>query len=103
MKPDSEVKVIHSVMLAPLVFLLALSPQLGLFAQNTWNLDGNFLTPGQFLGSTNFEAVDMRAGNMRVLRIEPDPRGALAGNIIGGFISNRVEQPGSGGNVIAGG
>ena len=72
-------------------------------AQNTWNLDGNFVVPGLFLGSTNFEAVDFRVGNIRVLRIEPDPRDAQAGNIIGGFIGNRVDQPGSGGNVIGGG
>lgn len=72
-------------------------------AQTLWSSSGNFVLPGMFLGSTNFEAIDFRAGNVRVLRLEPDPRGALAGNLVGGFISNRVEQPGSGGNVIAGG
>lgn len=72
-------------------------------AQTAWNSSGNFVLPGMFLGSTNFEAIDFRAGNARVLRLEPDPRGSLAGNLIGGFTGNRVEQPDSGGNVIAGG
>src|SRR5689334_23540857 len=86
---------------ALLLFLTVNSHCFSVLAQASWNLDGNFVLPGLFLGSTNFEAVDFRAGNARVLRLEPDPRGALSGNIIGGFISNRVEQPGSGGNVIA--
>jgi len=76
-------------------------------AQNTWNLDGNFVAPGQFLGSTNFQApVDFVAGGMRVLRLEPDGRTNgtdLSGNVIGGFAGNFVEQPGSGANFIGAG
>src|SRR5439155_16855861 len=43
---------------------------------------------------------------MRVWRLEADPRtnvGGLSGNLIGGFIGNLIEQPGSGGNFIGGG
>src|SRR5437762_3650400 len=75
---------------AILLVLLTLNSYLPFaYAQNTWNLDGNFVSPGQFLGSTNFEAVELKAGGMRVLRLEPDARtniGGLSGNLIGGFI-----------------
>ena len=80
--------------------LLALK---GFGQTNTWNVDGNLVSPGQFLGSTNFAAVDLKAGGMRVLRLEPDSRtnvGGLSGNLIGGFINNLIEQPSSGGDFI---
>lgn len=90
--------------LASLLVLLTLSPQCPtLLAQSSWNLDGNFVAPGQFLGSTNNQPVEFWADGYRIFRVEPDPRGAMAGNIVGGYISNRVEQPDSGGNVIVGG
>jgi len=85
------------------LFVIVCAAALRVSAQGTWNLDGNFVLPGQFLGSTNFEAVEIWADSYRILRLEPDPGGAFAGNIVGGFISNRVEQPDSGGNVIVGG
>ena len=88
-----------------IVLALVCGASLHASAQGTWNLDGNFVLPGQFLGSTNFEAVDVRVNGLRGWRVEPDPRpGGLSPNVIGCFISNRVEQSsGSGGNAIVGG
>jgi trimeric autotransporter adhesin len=75
----------------------------GLGAGNFWQLSGNNVASGQFLGSTNNQPVEIRVNGTRVFRLEPDSRGLGAGNLIGGFIGNTILQPGSGGNVIAGG
>jgi hypothetical protein len=101
-KTKNHASMKHRIILT-LGCLLAL-PSLG--QTNTWNVDGNFVSPGQFLGSTNFQSVELKAGGMRVLRLEPDSRtnvGGLSGNLIGGFINNAIEQPGSGGDFIGGG
>src|ERR1043165_7191781 len=83
---------------------LFLSGNAALVAQTgTWALTGNSVAPGQFLGSTNNQPVELWADGYRILRLEPDPGNAFGGNIVGGCISNRVDQPGSGGNVISGG
>ncbi len=78
----------------------------GFNASNFWQTGGNTGTSptnGNFLGTIDFQPVELWVGGLRGLRIEPDPRGAQAANIIGGYISNAVEQPGSGGDVIVGG
>ena len=77
----------------------------GLAAGQFWQLGGNAGTTPilNFLGTTDNQALQLRANGVRVLRLEPDPRGAFAGNLIGGFNNNAVQQPGSGGNVIGGG
>ena len=76
---------------------------------NAWKTTGNTGTSpnnGNFIGTTDFQALELKAGGMRVLRLEPDSRtnvGGLSGNLIGGFINNAVEQPGSGANFIGSG
>jgi hypothetical protein len=72
---------------------------------DVWHTTGNFgTTPGtSFLGTSDNLPMDMRVNNTRVLRLEPDPRGLNAGNVIGGHPENQVQQPGSGGNAIGGG
>jgi hypothetical protein len=55
---------------------------------NAWTLNGNNVSPGQFLGSTNNAAVEMMAYGSRALRIEPNTNSAP--NIIGGSENNFV-------------
>src|ERR1044071_295525 len=74
----------------------------GLAAGNFWQLGGNNISGGQFLGSTNNQPVEVWANGQRGWRVEPDLRpGGQAANLIGGFLGNRIQQPGSGGDVIA--
>jgi hypothetical protein len=78
----------------------------GLNASNLWQTTGNVgtnPTNGNFLGTTDFQPIELRVNGQRGLRVEPDPRGAPAANIIGGYISNAVEQPDSGADFIGSG
>jgi hypothetical protein len=70
-----------------------------------WHTGGNLGTTAttNFLGTTDNQPLELHVNATRVLRLEPDSRGLSAGNLIGGFIANAVVQPGSGGDVIAGG
>src|SRR5207253_4741594 len=53
-----------------------------------WQLSGNNVLPGQFLGSTNDQPVELRANGIRALRLEPN---STAGpNVIGGAPVNVV-------------
>lgn len=75
----------------------------GAIAGDFWQLDGNQVSPGQFLGSTNNQAVEFWVNKLRALRLEPPnegDRGAV--NIIGGAPPN-VVAPWVHGSVIAGG
>lgn len=72
---------------------------------DVWHTGGNLGTTAgtNFLGTTDYQPLELHVYSTRVLRLEPDSRGLSAGNLIGGYFSNAVMQPGSGGNVIAGG
>lgn len=64
-----------------------------------WKLNGNVGTiPGQFLGTVDNQALDLRVNNSRALRLEPD---ATSPNIIGGYAGNLTA--GANGATIAGG
>lgn len=65
-----------------------------------WKLNGNNLTPGQFLGSTNNQAVVIKVNGLPALRLEP--AGSNSVNVIGGVAANGV-APGVLGATIAGG
>jgi hypothetical protein len=75
------------------------------FGNTFWQANGNSGTiPGtNFLGTVDNQPLELRVGGLRALRLEPDPRGADAANLIGGFIGNTIQQPGSGGDAIMGG
>ncbi|MEI8290917.1 MAG: FG-GAP-like repeat-containing protein [Verrucomicrobiota bacterium] len=55
-------------------------------ATNFWKPGGNNVTDGQFIGSTNNQALEFKVNGRRALRIEPGD----APNIIGGCASNTV-------------
>ena len=77
----------------------------GLTASHFWKTTGNNgTTPGvNFAGTIDNNAYEVHVNSTRILRVEPDTRGLNAGNLVGGHPSNAVQQPGSGGDVIAGG
>lgn len=77
----------------------------GLSPTSFWQVGGNNIGPAQFLGSTNFQAVEIWAGGGRGLRMEPTVRDSAHSNIINvvagsaaNFVSNGVY-----GATIAGG
>ncbi|MEI6075955.1 MAG: hypothetical protein WCS94_10300, partial [Verrucomicrobiota bacterium] len=72
----------------------------GATAVNFWQLGGNGSAPGQFLGTTNTQPLELWAGNQRALRLEPTY--ASAPNVIAGASVNYVAG-GVAGAVIAGG
>src|ERR1019366_8130942 len=74
----------------------------GLNAANFWQLGGNNVAPGQFLGSTNNQPVEIWANNSRAWRLEPGLNGMGAPNVIGGSPVNYVVG-GVVGAVIGGG
>ncbi len=69
-----------------------------------WALTGNSaITGANFLGTTDNQAIELRAFNQRVFRLEPNGAGPFSSpNLIGGFSGNSV-VPGSSGNTIGGG
>jgi len=72
---------------------------------NFWQLGGNEVTNGQFLGSTNFQPVELWVNNARALRVEPTTNTvdfANCVNLVGGSPFNYI-APGSYGSVIVGG
>ena len=82
----------------------------GLNAANFWQLGGNYVAAGKFLGSTNYEPVELWANNGRALRLEPGGPSTYLGNgiptaapnVVGGSPVNYVAS-GVVGAVIAGG
>ena len=74
----------------------------GVAAGNFWQLGGNDVSAGQFLGSTNNQPVEFRAGGIRALRLELDQAGYGAPNVVGGAEGNIVAG-GIGGATIGGG
>ena len=73
----------------------------GQSAANFWQLGGNAATPGQFLGSTNNQPVEIWVNSQRSLRIEPNS--ATAPNIIAGAPVNYVANGVAGATISGGG
>jgi hypothetical protein len=67
----------------------------GLGAANFWQLGGNNIAPGQFLGSTNNQALELKANGVRALRLEG---GALSGKTV----SEGYPYPNGAPNMIGG-
>ena len=72
----------------------------GMNACALWQLGGNNVSAGQFLGSTNNQPLELWGNNARILRLEPGTNGTP--NLIGGSSVNYVSN-GVVGSVIAGG
>lgn len=78
----------------------------GLGPNSFWQTTGNsnIIAGVNYLGTADTNAFELRVGNIRALRIEPDPRGSSIANLIGGSPENRVMGPSAGGgNLIGGG
>lgn len=77
----------------------------GLGPNAFWKLSGNsnILDGFNYIGTSDSNSLELRVNNYRALRIDPDPRGFFAPNIVGGYGGNSAQQPGSGGNAIVGG
>ncbi len=74
----------------------------GLSAANFWQLGGNNVAGGQFLGSINNQPLELLAGGLRALRLEPGVATEGAPNVIGGSPGNFVAS-GTVGATIGGG
>jgi len=61
----------------------------GFSASTFWRLDGNPVADGQFLGTTNSQALELRVNNVRALRLEPT---GSTPNVIGGCSANSVNS-----------
>jgi len=63
-----------------------------------WSLDGNSLTGTQFLGTTNFQALEFRVNSTRALRLEPstnsDPNSSSPVVIGGSPANSHTDQVG---------
>jgi hypothetical protein len=72
------------------------------FGTAFWRTTGNLGTDPtvNFLGTINFQSLDLRVAGLRALRLQPDVSGSA--NLIGGHSDNAV-APGHGGATIAGG
>jgi hypothetical protein len=77
----------------------------GLASSNFWKTTGNSGTTAgvNFAGTTDSNAFEIHVNGSRLLRLEPDPLNAGAGNLIGGHPANTIFQPASKGDVIGGG
>ncbi len=75
----------------------------GLSAPNFWQLGGNNVAGGQFLGSTNNQPLELWAGDLRALRLEPGTGGSGAPNVIGGSPLNYVSVGVEGATIGGGG
>jgi hypothetical protein len=73
----------------------------GLSAASFWQLGGNNVAGGQFLGSTNNQPVELWANGSRAFRLEPNSGGAP--NVIGGSPVNYVAGGVTGATISGGG
>ena len=67
---------------------------------NGWSFNGNNVSTGQFLGSTNNQPVEIRVNGIRAYRFEPS---ASVPNLIGGFFGNAVDNGAQGATIGGGG
>ncbi|MHC4086623.1 MAG: tail fiber domain-containing protein [Planctomycetota bacterium] len=67
-----------------------------------WSLTGNAGTnpATNFLGTTDNQALELRANNLRILRLEPDP---FSPNLIGGYSGNNATSGVVGATIGGGG
>ena len=73
----------------------------GLGSGAFWQLGGNNVSPGQFLGSTNNQPVEINVNGQRALRLEPTAGGAP--NVIGGSPANIIGAGLEGSSIGGGG
>ncbi|HUA65128.1 MAG TPA: hypothetical protein VME24_04725, partial [Alphaproteobacteria bacterium] len=77
----------------------------GLSSSNFWQTGGNNVAAGQFLGSTNFQIVQVLVNGTRAFLLTPttnDANHSALVNVVGGSPANTI-VPGAYGSVIGGG
>lgn len=79
----------------------------GLGASNFWQLGGNSVAAGQFIGTTDSQPFDLYAGNVRALRlvVRTDSEGIYTGapNVVGGSSVNSASSSYVGETIGGGG
>jgi hypothetical protein len=75
----------------------------GVNATNFWQTGGNNVAAGQFLGSTNNQALELWVNGGRALRLEPGTSGEGAPNVVGGSPFNFVQSGVVAGTIGGGG
>ncbi len=76
----------------------------GLSATNFWQVGGNNVAPGQFIGSTNNQPVEIWVNGARALRLEiSDPEFPDEASVVGGSISNYANEFSYGATIAGGG
>jgi hypothetical protein len=79
----------------------------GFVSSNLWQLGGNAVAPGYFLGSTNNQPVEFKVNGRRALRLEHafDAQNSSTNNVnvVGGSSSNYVASHVGGATVFGGG
>ncbi len=73
----------------------------GIPSGNFWQLGGNNVGAGKFLGSTNNQPLELRVNNQRGLRLETG--GSNSVNVIGGYAGNSVAAGVASATVAGGG
>jgi hypothetical protein len=78
----------------------------GLVSSSFWQLGGNVVAPGQFLGSSNNQPLEFKVNNRRAFRLEPLPNVTNQidlVNVVGGSLANFVGGGVVGGTIAGGG
>jgi hypothetical protein len=78
----------------------------GLTSSNFWQLTGNNVAVGQFLGSSNNQPLEFKVNNRRAFRLEPIPNAANQTNlvnVVGGSSANFVAGGALGATIAGGG
>src|ERR1035437_6614161 len=72
----------------------------GLNATNFWQTGGNNVAAGQFVGTTDNQALEFKVNGSRALRLEPNANGP---NVIGGYSGNYLAAGLAGATISGGG
>ena len=75
----------------------------GLASGSFWQLGGNNVAGGEFIGSINNQPIEIWTSGQRAMRLEPDTTGSGSPNVIGGSIGNFMPAGGVIGGFIGGG
>jgi len=73
----------------------------GLASGSFWQLGGNNVAGGEFIGSINNQPIEIWTSGQRAMRLEPDTTGSGSPNVIGGSIGNFMPAAASSAVLLA--